>query len=579
MRYLRLEGSEAVQRFIVDFGFSAIVTAVHRWHARFRESLSLPSLAETVLCAFTSVSDRLVDQNELNVLVDWAAERLGLSRAALLARAAQRAGQGVNGQGSDLTVEVFDLIDLLAALLYFFELPPGLKPVVRHQVLREQLDDLVSSLPPGRVRRVLGGAAAITAEVLTELRCGLVALYTLYHSSEQAAEHQPGVRRLVIQQDAVTVGVAPASEPGSFEFDRQIHSHPTSASTIFSYDAGFVLGPARALLTDRVILRHPPRSNGPPPWSDILLHSSVASLPWTLPRGADDWPWLPGFFDWWVEGKTLHLSFVDASRLRRLAAEYRCLVLSGIGPGIFVSGASEPLRRMVASELAAQLCTLADAGCRLHLELGGSIGRHERLEPFFEALGGSIYSLGLNDVELMQLSRAACPGDLTSARDSRISQRWRQALALAERLSLERLYVHGNDADLILRRNGTREALQAEVTADLFAKGVVVLSILQRSGFAWQERARHLAPVLLGRGFEALIELVSELAAECDTGYAAHQLEAFLDSGLWLMAGSGKHALAVVPVMWPALPRSIHPGGAGDICSGVSFVYGGVKGG
>ena len=42
-------------------------------------------------------------------------------------------------------------------------------------------------------------------------------------------------------------------------------------------------------------------------------------------------------------------------------------------------------------------------------------------------------------------------------------------VTLAERLSLERLYVHGNDADLILRRDGSPGAMRDEVTADLFA--------------------------------------------------------------------------------------------------------------
>ena len=45
-------------------------------------------------------------------------------------------------------------------------------------------------------------------------------------------------------------------------------------------------------------------------------------------------------------------------------------------------------------------------------------------------------------------------------------------------MSLDRLYVHGNDVDLILRRRGSPAAMRGEVAADQFAKGVVVLSVL-----------------------------------------------------------------------------------------------------
>jgi len=234
--------------------------------------------------------------------------------------------------------------------------------------------------------------------------------------------------------------------------------------------------------------------------------------------------------------------------------------------------------RLFAEEVAVQLRTLAEAGVTLHLEIGGSVGRHERIAPLAEALGGVVRSLGLNDAELAQMSDLADFRVEPEAGRSEMYGRYRRALALAERLSLDRLYVHGNEADLILRRDGSPGAMRHEVTADLFAKGVVVLSVLQRSGPAWQERARRLSPVLLWRGFEALISLAGDLAAERHPGQeeaGQRLLEAFLDTGYALAPRPGGYAVALVPVMWPALPRSVHPGGAGDICSSVSLIYAG----
>lgn len=580
LQQLHRQGGEAVQRFIQRFGFSPITVAVHRWHARFRKSLSPEPPRETVLCAFTSVTDWLVDQADLRVLVRWAARQQGLTPAALLEQAGQRAASGANSRGGDLRVEVFDLTDLIAALIYFFESPPGLKPAVRDRTLRDRLADFLASRPPGQVRRVLGGAAAVAADVLAELEAGDAALFTLYHSATQAMDHQRNAHRLVLGNAEAALALVSAQTPGIYQVAGRTYEHPTSVSVVFSYDAGFALDPFRAFLTDRVIFRHAPRRPEPPPWREIRVHPVDGSpVAWTLPRASDEWPWLPGFLRWWVEGETLHLAFADEHLLRRIAERHHYIILSGIGPGTFdVSEAAGYLRRLIAREVAAQLRVLAGAGATLHLEVGGSVGPHQRVAPLAGALGGVVPSLGLNDAELVQMTGLADFQLALGTGHSEMYGRYLRALALAERLSLDRFYVHGNDADLILRRDGSPGAMRDEVAADLFAKGVVVLSVLQRSGPAWQERARRLSPVLLWRGFEALISLASDLAAERhpDRGKAyQRQLEDTLYAGYAPAPRPGGYAVAVVPVMWPALPRNIHPGGAGDICSSVSLVYAG----
>jgi len=581
LHQLHRQGGEVVQRFIQRFGFNRITLAVHRWHERFRKSLPPEPPRETVLCAFTSVVDRLVDQDEIKALVGWAARELELAPGVLLEQAARRAESGTNRMNGDLTAEVFDLIDLIAAVIYFFESPPGLKPAVRDRTLRDQLSAFLTLRPPRWVRHVLGGAAAVAADVLAELEVEDVALFTLYHSAMQAMEHRQNVRRMALGGAEVGLTFVAVRAPGVYQVAGETYEHPTSASTIFSYDAGFALDPFRAFLTDRVIFRHAPRGPEPPPWREAQVHPADGMpLAWTLPRASDEWPWLPGFVHWWVEGERLHLAFAGEDWLRRIADRYHYIILSGIGPGTFdVTDTADPLQQLIAEEVAAQLRVLADAGATLHLEVSGSIGRQQRIAPLAEALGGVVRSLGLNDAELIQMTDMADFQIAPGAEGSEMYRRYQRALVLAERLSLERLYVHGNDADLILRRDGSPGAMRDEVAADLFAKGVVVLSVLQRSGPAWQERARRLSPVLLWRGFEALISLASDLSAERhpDLGGAyQRQLEVTLDAGYALAPRLGGYAVAVVPVMWPALPYSIHPGGAGDICSSVSLVYAGI---
>jgi hypothetical protein len=176
LRRLCQEGGLYTERLIAHLGLSQIVLVLSQWHARFRKSLSpAPSRGRgleprpTVLCAFTSVLDRVVDQAGLNRLLPWAAGLMGLSSDELLGRAARRARSGRNSQGGSLSAIVHDPLDVVAALLYFFRHPPALKPAIGNLTLRHQLEAFLSELPPGQLRQVLGGASAVAADILAEL--------------------------------------------------------------------------------------------------------------------------------------------------------------------------------------------------------------------------------------------------------------------------------------------------------------------------------------------------------------------------------------------------------------------------
>jgi hypothetical protein len=115
--------------------------------------------------------------------------------------------------------------------------------------------------------------------------------------------------------------------------------------------------------------------------------------------------------------------------------------------------------------------------------------------------------------------------------------------------------------------------MRREIEADLFAKGVVVLAILQRSLEDWPSHAIQLAPVLLWKGFQALIAFAWDLVDQ--RGQGETLFKELIEAGYSLADSPGGYAVAVVPVMWPPLPPGIYPGGAGDICSSVSLVYAG----
>jgi hypothetical protein len=581
LRRLCQEGGLYTERLIERLGLSQIVLLLSQWHARFRKSLSrggvtpfsapsrgrgLEPRPTAVLCAFTSVLDRVVDQAALNQLFPWAAELMGLSPDELLDRAARRAMSGRNSQSGSLSAVVHDPLDVVAALLYFFRHPPALKPAIGNLTLRRQLEAFLAELPPGQLRQVLGGASAVAADILAELEVE-ARFYTMYHSPAQARRQGPLARRLELEPGQITHH--PARKAGTYRIAGLTLNHPTASSIAFVYQAGFTLGNVQAAQADGVIFRRAPQSrNEERPWDRIRLHPARGqAVAFTAPDAEDEWLWLPGFVRWWVEGSTLHLAFADEETVQRIATDHHYLILSGLSPATFASGEG-----LAARELAAQMCSLAEGGATLHLELGGA-SPEETIAPLAEAISGVVPSAGINDNELTLLTSLSDFCVPVSPNRSAIFQRYQRAVALAQRLGLQRLYVHGNDVDLILRQNSSPEAMRREIEADLFAKGLVVLAILQRSLEDWPSQAIQLAPVLLWKGFQTLIAFAWDLVDQ--QGRDEALFKELVETGYsWADLPEG-YAVAVVPVMWPTLPPGIYPGGAGDICSSVSLVYAG----
>ncbi|NIO69594.1 MAG: hypothetical protein GTN71_11325, partial [Anaerolineae bacterium] len=391
--------------------------------------------------------------------------------------------------------------------------------------------------------------------------------YTMYHSPAQARRHGPLARRLDLEPGQITY--RPAQRAGTYRAAGLTFDHPTASSTAFVYQAGFTLGNVQAAQADGVIFRRAPQSkNEERPWDRIWLHPTRGqTVTLSAPDAEDEWLWLPGFVRWWVEGSTLHLAFADDETVRRIAGDHPYLILSGLSPATFAPG-----EEVAARELAAQMRSLAEGGATLHLELGGA-APEEAIAPLAEAIGGLVPSVGINDNELALLTSLSDLRVPVSPHRSAVFQRYQRAVALAQRLGLQRLYVHGNDVDLILRQNGSPEAMRREIEADLFAKGVVVLAILQRSLEDWPSHAIQLAPVLLWNGFQALITLAWDLVDQ--RGQDEGLFKELIETGYALADSPQGYAVAVVPVMWPTLPPGIYPGGAGDICSSVSLVYAG----
>jgi hypothetical protein len=272
----------------------------------------------------------------------------------------------------------------------------------------------------------------------------------------------------------------------------------------------------------------------------------------------------------------LHIRFLGRETLQRWTHDYHYIILGGLGLSTFQRSRSQ----LMTQALIGQLETLAGGHARLHLELSGGAQEGDRLMPFARSIRDIIHSAGLNDEELDAIARLSdfplAPGDVPTWAGS-IYRRYLYARALAEILHLDRIYVHGNEVDLILRKNATPGELRQEIIADLFVKGLVILAILKRSfKDNWVDEARKLGTsklTLAEKGFQALFRFGLDLYKE--KRWSAEELEAFARSGYYCDRRPGAYSVAVVPVMWPELPNNIVSTGAGDICSGIAVVYSG----
>jgi hypothetical protein len=158
--------------------------------------------------------------------------------------------------------------------------------------------------------------------------------------------------------------------------------------------------------------------------------------------------------------------------------------------------------------------------------------------------------------------------------------RYDRAAHLARQLDLDELYVHGNEMDLIVRRRTTRGALRQELAAILFAKGVVLLTLLKRSVPDWKTHIyqNKVPPVLKAEGVVFLLELAKGLALRKFPKQQELERQTFRDiieSGYYYERDPEEYSVVVAPVMWPELDIPFGTAGAGDITSSVVAVYSG----
>lgn len=537
--------------------YDSRISAVVDWNDDLKEVIPArcdrPPAVE-VLTAFGSVFDRTCDLDPeapqgLAALLDWVEQQCADPDA------------GWPAPSTDPTRAIYHPRDIPSALTVVLAGEGG-KSGVEHTGLRQRL---VGAGFPGD-HAAVGGAAAIICDTLNRLGvCST--LYTHYHS-EAMAELFCDEARWLDLNCAGPLTPRPARSTGCA-------GHPTRYGFALAYQAGDYapfLGPFGepgrndalvASKADRhlLVLKQPMGARSWQSWHQ-------GGQPQNPALAEDEWPMLTGFVRWETRDGVLLVEEAPAAWLSELGTRHAYVIVTLPQP--------KEIRNQAATDLLRkQFRLLREAGAVLHLEFSSGAGCDDDLSAYARFAEDCLDSVGVNAAELRSYAGLVDPrrwprmaaGQAAPAP----SERFEQALALATRLCVERLYVHGNDIDIILRRGASLEALEEERQGDLFAKGAVFVATTLRNHYTLgQVRRPTEFPT------NALTKL-AELRKHLSDRSGARRSEP--GQPLVIAAATpDDYGVLAVPCIWyteATTPRPFNSTGAGDITSGVSMVYSG----
>jgi len=563
-----------------------ILETIRAWNKRLRNNLRQEIPHEAVLCVGYLVEDTsyLLDQSELDGFIDWAAQEENLDRQDFIDRA-----YDLGPRPEDAS----NLVDVLALLIDAFRNPgSGLRPNLKTPEVRDRIQRYIASRSQNRVIGRAGGAPSNMAYILRQL--GLrVGVHCSYHRQELADIFPECAMRVVIHDGHKQE--SPMSQGNTFPKQ----THPVGGSLVFAFGQSLTVHPSPpreeiySSSEGRVIYRFP-QYVGRRGWGKMFIKRGNQKEGFVDPGnkvlGADGWPNLPLFGSWRVDGEDFIFEIAGDNVMKEIAAQYDFVILGGLHgfrDELFYIPENSNAMSLIKEGLRHQLQILADEGVTLHTEMGDT-RRGVVMETIAEVISGIVKSVSLNDDDMAKITgyentRFFLKETPKAAEPS--FERYRRAEQLAKALDLDELYVHCNDTDLLLVKvknenlvsGALRRVIRSKMKADIFAKGVVVLGVLQRSTANWRTEAQRLPPIMTMEGFKTLIDFAWDLAQFIfpnDVDSQDALFKKLVYTGYYCPRQPGSYAVMAIPVMWPTkFRKGIDPVGAGDMNSSTVVVF------
>lgn len=583
----------------------------HAWRRRLLAAINQELLPERVACGFSACVDTVVpvtlppshrakqQKDNWELFLDWVAQVANNSRANAVKWAKQKAAQW-RGQGAKpgSRRRISNRIEMLAALLSAMEDPTGeWKIDLDDAALRKDAVAFFGRIrEEGRTLSWPGGGAGNMSWVLRNLGCATAGVWT-YHFQE-LARLGPYCLKRVEFRPAGDIRIESAADSRDSEPDQTPWrlSFAVEFAGDFSTDALEKLGVGPPAGQGRVVFVLP-NAISPPgtqrPWSRIVFREytpaghtdyELCASPKELDQklGPDGWPFIPVFASWSLEADALVVHLATTVQMEELARECDYFLMGavqGLANALFanktvVNGTDGPTARtLLRHALRRQLSALGKGGAMTHWEIGG-IRDKKLADDLVHTLRGVVHSASLNHTELEAIA-SIYNSDFAYHPFSDLTKRYYQGEVVADLLHLRELYVHGNEADIVLRRAGSCGELRYELIQGLFTKTLILAALIFRVNPDWFRQQQACPSAVKPDGLVELVKFAAELADARFPEEADRVFECLARFGYLHRSSERRYSIVTIPVVWPDLMSAYSTVGAGDISSAVLTVFAG----
>jgi len=532
---------------------SLVAEIVRAMNKRFLECIDLKPTHKKLLCAFTSNVDEvcfLKDSLSAQQKIDKALED------------AQVEGQELGKQSQDVIEEIEQIISetdekklpgkvttkaqVIGFILRTFQHSGGKMSIADSENKPgsgKKLADWIRDVFHPEISKV-GGASAQMADFLTGIGENNVTVYTQYNSSTQAQAYQQPTNFLRIVNKELKINSINYLE-STRDTDPTKINYPVERFPSFS-----VIFNGREIKagtsSDREIFTTEYYDNGGQAIDFIPLFEFTPEV------------------------------------LSAIGSEYEYLIINGPH---YIQRYSENKYYDVASHMAEQLNTLHSAGIKIHYEFSGNTGRKEGegnwtgIKYFADVLKGNITSMGINNEEVKKVVasiKEELNPDIEAIYNDEPYSVYKNAIALASYLEIDRLYVHGHSIDITVRRNTTQQGLEAEVRAGMHAKQRVVEWLKgEKSGYP-TPKGKKPSRLLKQEGFKDLMKFAEALADNSNLqGIEKVKLMRQVAVNGYEPPKEGSYSAVIVPVKW-IYGKTKLTTSSGDITSSTALIQSGL---
>jgi len=532
---------------------SIVAEIVRATNQRFLESIDLRPTHKKLLCAFTSNVDEvcfLKDSLSAQQKIDKATED-ALAEGLALGKQPQDVIKEIEQIISEtepkkLPSKVKTKAQVIGFILRMFQNPGGKRSIVdldNEPDSGKRLADWVRDVFHPELSKV-GGASAQMADFLTGIGESNVTVYTQYNSSAQA----------------------------------QAYQQPTNFLRIV--DGGFrvykVYKPESIRNTD------PTKKNYPVerfPSIPVIFNGKEIKAGTSSDREV----FTTEYYD--KNDKTIDffpLFEFTPEVLSTIGSEFEYFIINGPH---YIQRYPEDKYNTIAPCMAEQLRTLHSAGMKIHYEFSGNTGRKEGegnwtgIKYFSDVLKGNITSMGINHNELREVVasiKAELDSNIEVVNNDDPYSIYKNAIALASYLKIDRLYIHGHSTDITVRRNTTRKGLETEARADMHAKQRVVEWLLGEKSEYPTPKERQPSRLLKREGFTDLMKFAETLTDNSDVqGINKVKLMREVAVNGYESPKEDGYSAVIVPVKWIYSDTKVTTS-SGDITSSTALIQSGL---